>query len=185
MAKSKKELDRDLMFEKIMPALSDNPFSDLHRQEEPGPLESEQAAAPSESAAPAEAPPLPEPSLSSEILLPEEDLSEPVDEEDALSALRSRLFSRSTFTVQCTFSTINVMESIVTRNAEAVMRRFNCCSCDRCRCDVITTALNLLPPHYAVGDPSQAAQYDGDVSEKEVIAALVRAVLHVRAHPYH
>ena len=30
MAKSKKELDKDLMFAKIMPALSDNPFSDLH-----------------------------------------------------------------------------------------------------------------------------------------------------------
>ena len=30
MAKSKKELDKDLMFAKIMPALSDNPFSDVN-----------------------------------------------------------------------------------------------------------------------------------------------------------
>lgn len=193
MAKSKKELDRDLMFEKIMPALSDNPFSDLHGQDEPTPAEPEPAPPKPDSAAP-EAPigtsfaaeaSAQEPPLSADEPLSEEDLSEPIDTDDALSALRSRLFSHSTFTLQCTVSTINVMESVVTRSAEAVMRRFNCCSCDRCRCDVITAALNFLPPHYVVGDPAQAAQYDGDIPEKQVTAALVRAVLQVRAHPNH
>ena len=39
MAKTKKELDKDLMFSKIMPALSGNPFSDLPAAESPAPTD--------------------------------------------------------------------------------------------------------------------------------------------------
>ncbi len=35
MAKSKKELDKDLMFQKIMPAIADNPFSTVYHANHP------------------------------------------------------------------------------------------------------------------------------------------------------
>ena len=31
MAKSKRELDKDLMFQKILPAIADNPFSTVYQ----------------------------------------------------------------------------------------------------------------------------------------------------------
>jgi hypothetical protein len=208
MAKSRKELDKDLMFQKIMPALSDNPFSDLHGQAEvPLPPEPAQpaapqateppevsSAAPAEAAAPASAVPAAE--ISNPFSAGEADTQpEPEEPElplpddgqnDDLSALRSRLFSHNSFGLpQESVCTINVTEGLVRKNADAVMRRFNCCECDRCRCDVVTEALNLLPPHYVTGDLSLVQQYEAELPEKDITAALVRAVLAVRAHPKH
>ena len=36
MAKTKRELDKDLMFQKIMPAIADNPFSTVYNANHPG-----------------------------------------------------------------------------------------------------------------------------------------------------
>ena len=147
MAKSKKELDKDLMFSKIMPALSDNPFT-----------------------APAAAP------------LPVE---EP-DGKDALSALREKLFARSSDYIESeTIATINVMENLVLNKVDQVIARFNVCTCDRCRCDICACALNILPPRYIVAKPDAIAKAEEEVPEKMVMDALIKAVIKVRSHPRH
>lgn len=167
MAKSKKELDKDLMFAKIMPALSDNPFSDLHGDDDESPSGDSAADAQPQSAAPSAAP------------------SEAEDADDGdLAALRNRLFARGGVLHE-EMCTLNLNESIVRRNVDSVIRRFNCCGCDRCRCDVITETLNQVPPHYVTGDSKRIAQYEAEVPEAEIMSALVRAVLQVRAHPKH
>lgn len=147
MAKSKKELDKDLMFSKIMPALSDNPFT-----------------APAAAHIPAEEP----------------------EDTDALSALREKLFARSSDYVESeTIATINVMENLVLKKVDQVMARFNVCTCDRCRCDICACALNILPPRYIVASQSAIAKAEEEIPEKMIMDALIKAVIKVRAHPRH
>ncbi len=146
MAKTKKELDKDLMFSKIMPALNSNPFS---------------AGTPSTQ-------------------------EESEDAPSPLSALRDKLFARSTAGLEAeTFSTINVMENLVLKNVDEVIRRFNICSCDRCRCDVCAKALNNLPSRYVVVQSADIEGIEAAISQKMIMDALIKAALIVRAHPRH
>ncbi|MEA4892937.1 MAG: late competence development ComFB family protein [Peptococcaceae bacterium] len=148
MAKSKKDLDKDLLFKKIMPALADNPFTAVS--------------------------PAGEPPLSSGM------------EEDPISALRAKIFARSGFQEsQDSAVTINLMENLVLQNLDSVIQKFNTCSCDRCRCDIAACALNLLPPLYVVDQPGKLAAREKEVPIKQVMDALVKAVIQVRAHPKH
>lgn len=179
MPKSKKELDKDLMFQKIMPALSDNPFSELYGSEQSAAAPEPRAPAPEAPAPVSAAPEAPSlaPALADALA---------GDDSDNLSALRNKLFARSsTFDTQENVATINVMESLVLRHVDEVIQRFNCCSCDRCRCDISAFALNALPPRYVVAQPSRMEQCEQEVSQKMVMNALVHAVLKVRAHPHH
>ncbi len=146
MAKSKKELDKDLMFSKIIPALNSNPFSS---------------------------------DVSS-------DHAEAETSPDSLSALRDKIFARSpSFYEPETISTINVMESLVLKNVDAVIKRFNVCSCDRCRCDVCAYALNALPPRYAVVQSSKIDKVEAEIPKKVIMDALIKAAIQIRSHPHH
>lgn len=146
MAKSKKELDKDLMFSKIMPAIVDNPFSN----------DAKEAA------------------------------SNEVENEDSLSVLRDKIFKKcNNYSKTESFTTINITENLVLDNVDEVIHRFNACSCDRCRCDICAYALNLLPVNYVVAPPAKLSELESNISEKEIIDALVKAVLKVRAHPHH
>lgn len=141
MAKSKKDLDKDMMFQKIMPVLADNPFSGVPNQEE--------AAAPS----------------------------------GELSALRSRLAQPSGSSEQPMPK--NLMELAVAAHIDDVIRKFNCCPCNRCRSDIAVLALNTLPPMYDFGTPEELEQKSAEIDVKPVFNALIKAVLQVRSHPNH
>ena len=145
----KKESGKDLLFSKLLPALSSNPFSATYEGEEP-------------------------------------DVYTTVEEEeDELSALRSRLFARpSTYSV-ASYATINVMENLVLKNIDHVIKRFNACSCDRCRCDVASYALNHLPAKYRVVEPKNVAKKENAETNKQVMDALVNAAIRVRSKPRH
>jgi len=146
MAKSKKELDKDLMFSKIMPSLNSNPFSKIYT-----PVQTEEDGG-----------------------------------RDALSALREKLFARSSDYIESeTIATINIMENLVLKNVDAVISRFNVCSCDRCRCDICVCALNELPPRYIVTKPDTIAQAEAEIPDKLIMDALIKAVIKVRSHPHH
>ena len=116
---------------------------------------------------------------------PAEQASAPADEEDALSALRNKLFARSGSYATDTYATINVMENLVLKYIDQVIRRFNACCCDRCRCDVAAYALNHLPPKYIVAEPTRMQQVEQQITTKLVMDARVNAVIQVRAHPRH
>lgn len=106
-------------------------------------------------------------------------------EVDSITALRSRLFARSGDYSNDSYSTINLMENLVLEQMDSVIRRFNCCSCDKCRCDIAAYALNQLPPKYIVADPRCAAEIQKEIPAKTVLDALINAVIYVRAHPSH
>lgn len=146
MAKSKKELDKDLMFSKIMPALSSNPFSSDASSYQ----------------------------------------SEVETRADSLSALRDKIFARNNDFIETeTTATINVMENLVLKNVDSVIRRFNVCRCDRCRRDICAHALNSLPPRYAVVLPSKIEKVEEEIPNKVIMDALIKAALQIRANPHH
>ena len=146
MAKSKKELDKDLMFSKIMPALSSNPFCS-----DAPPEQAETEASP-----------------------------------NAISALRDKIFARSSSFIEAeTIATINIMETLVLKNVDVVIQRFNVCGCDRCRCDICAYALNILPPRYAVVNPSKVESVEAEIPKKMIIDALIKAAIQVRSNPRH
>ena len=146
MGKSKQELDKDLMFSKIMPSLVENPFASIYS--------------------------IPEHST---------------EESDALSALHSKLFARSQEygKEESPTATFNVMEALVLRHIDSVVRRFNVCKCDRCRCDIAACALNRLPPKYVVTSPSKIAEAEKEIPQNLVMDALIKAVIMVRSNPRH
>jgi competence protein ComFB len=80
---------------------------------------------------------------------------------------------------------VNVMELYVLSKLNDVLERFSCCRCDRCRKDIVALALNKLPPKYMVlaeGEP------EPDITPQinaQVIAAMIQAVIKVRANPRH
>lgn len=43
---------------------------------------------------------------------------------------------------------VNITEKLVEQNADKLMTLMGCCTCPRCKTDVICLALNHLPPHY-------------------------------------
>lgn len=144
------------MFKKLMPALSDNPFASIDEDDAPA----------------ADAPAAAEPA------------AEARKEPD--SALYSKLFARTDEVRDPdAIFTINVMETLVLRHLDAAIKRFNVCSCDRCRCDVAAYALNHLPPRYAIATSEKLAQLEREVPLSAVTDALIKAVIQVRSTPRH
>ncbi|HCC02240.1 MAG TPA: hypothetical protein DHW78_01520 [Ruminococcaceae bacterium] len=141
MSHAKNALDKDLMFQKIMPSSKDRNVC-----------------------------------------------SEEESEEDAAGgSLRARIFAQSeaSMSAMSGIHVINLMEEVVMQHLDDTIEKFNCCRCDQCRSDIIAITLNELPPKYVVGDPKHAKELAKQVSTKEVLSALVRAVIKVRSHPRH
>ena len=82
----------------------------------------------------------------------------------------------------------NIMEDLVEEEYTKAARTLGCCTCDRCRSDIIAYALNLMPPKYV-------ATQKGEVYSKtfilrnqhyaDVLAALSKAASVVKEHPRH
>ncbi len=109
----------------------------------------------------------------------------PIDDTDPLSSLRSRLFGRSATAGADNYATVNIMESLVLKYLDSAIKRFNTCSCNRCKCDVAAYALNSLTPKYVVADPKRALKIEEEIPTKDIMNAIVNAVIHVRANPRH
>ncbi len=107
------------------------------------------------------------------------------DDNDPISALRSKLFGRENQYRVESFTVVNIIEGIVLNNVDFAIERFNACSCDKCRCEIVSHALNLLPARYVVTDPGKPTNHETDVPPKQIIDAIVAAVLHVRRNPRH
>ena len=79
---------------------------------------------------------------------------------------------------------VNIAEVAVRARREEAMKKFKCCTCDRCIKDVTALAVNNLPPKYVVVYEEEVEKelqkYDGDV-----VTALVNAIVIVKNHPRH
>lgn len=196
MARSKKDIDRELMYKKILPTAmsSENNFDKValdNKKEEILPLNSPSATIEVSIQKPVEVivsspngeeRPEKLPEQNTEVL--------PVQFQPEMSAKTEVGPSEETRGIQIpTVPTepplVNLMEAFVEKRLEAALKKFKCCTCDRCRNDVLALALNKLPPLYVIeADPGVR-----DLHEREraaqVATALVQAILTVKAHPSH
>jgi competence protein ComFB len=80
---------------------------------------------------------------------------------------------------------VNAMETVVIGKLDAVLSKFKCCKCDRCKKDIVALSLNKLPAKYMVLPDDQAARDIDPQTNAQVVAAMIQAILAVRAHPRH
>lgn len=82
----------------------------------------------------------------------------------------------------------NVMKAVVEDGLDENLRRFDACTCPRCRMDALAIALNRLAPKYVVVDRGAVSALK-DVYEKkymaETLVAMVQACIEVAKNPRH
>ena len=80
---------------------------------------------------------------------------------------------------------INLTEALVAERLDAAFDKFNCCKCDKCTKRAAANALNALPPRYTVVRTDKVEAALNGAPAKEAAAAVVRAVLQIKATPEH
>lgn len=157
MPRSKKEIDKELMYKKLMPSQLKQrvPMEEVESVNEAAAALRADAEeqSPQEAAAPYRTP---EPH---KISIPSLD-------------------SRQT-------EVINLMEGVVLSKLDSVLSRFQCCRCDRCKKDIVALALNKLPPKYMVLSHGQVPPDLDPQVNAQVVTAMIQAAIRVRAKPRH
>ena len=80
----------------------------------------------------------------------------------------------------------NLMEDIVLQHVDRILEADGCYCCDICKPDVITYALNHLPPQYVVTDTGRMMvklKNCDSQNRTDVLAALSNAVKLIRDNP--
>jgi competence protein ComFB len=81
----------------------------------------------------------------------------------------------------------NITEKVVLVKLEVVLKRMNCCRCNRCKQDIIAIALNNLKPLYVVATRDEIEQKIDSMKDmgSKVITEVIKAILIVRKNPRH
>ena len=82
----------------------------------------------------------------------------------------------------------NVMEDLVEGKVEENLKRFDACTCPRCRADATALALNHISPKYVVVEKSALTPMRNFYENKyaaEILVALVQACITVAKNPFH
>lgn len=177
MPRAKKDINKELMFQKIMPSADDSDLRANGQQPDDSLAAEEiQSSAAQSEAARLEAP-QPEPST----------LSVPQILHAQPSGVAEKIVEKTlTFSSETGGVLVNLMEKATADNLENVLSRFKCCKCDRCRKDMLACALNTVTPKYVViegGMPASAVISPQLMTE--ITTALVRAVIKVKSSPRH
>ncbi len=82
----------------------------------------------------------------------------------------------------------NMMEPLVIEKVEQTINSFDCCKCEICKLDIISYALNQLPPKYVATHIGGLYAKLATVSyqhEADVLSAINKAVKIVNQNPRH
>lgn len=79
----------------------------------------------------------------------------------------------------------NINEFLVEELADSVIKKFNACTCEQCRKDIVLTALNHIPAQYTYLIDQQLHQFLQQADHKPIYNGLIKAVLQIRANPNH
>ena len=157
MAKSRSEIDKEMMYRKIMPSAAKKSGSAVSGPDESAvTVDMGAAGLMGRTAA----------SMAKAIRRPA--VSLPVKEEQNMVL-------------------INLMEELVLSKLDATLDRFNCCKCDKCKKDIAALALNRLKPHYVVMSEQDEdhRRKNEEMYASEVTSALIQAILMVKKEPRH
>lgn len=87
------------------------------------------------------------------------------------------------------FRIVNVMAEILRqRNVPKTMERLGCCTCSRCKADVIAMTLSALPAKYCVTSGSNKSPLINFYDQRynaEITSSIMRSCLMVKDHPRH
>lgn len=161
MAKTKKEIDKESMYKKLMPSGPKNVRS----------MPAEPSAVPA---------PNPEPRQTAE----KAEAPVPEREDPLHRPIPPRKITVPALDSQRTV-VVNAMESAVLAKLDTVLARCQCCRCDRCKKDIVALALNKLPPKYMVLSEGQSAPDIDPQTNARIITAMIQAVIKVRQFPRH
>ncbi|MEG0339231.1 MAG: late competence development ComFB family protein [Oscillospiraceae bacterium] len=162
MARSKKEIDKELMYKKIMPtaSIADDNEPPVERTASQ-PIQAPVYTQP-EPLAPAAKAAIPRPTL--QYAQPPEQTFAPAPPEA---------------------EPINIMEILLESRLDSAIEKFHCCTCDKCRKNITTLTLNKLPPCYVATQDASKMQEAESQYAGQVATALVQAILNVKSHPSH
>ncbi|MBW7572210.1 late competence development ComFB family protein [Caproiciproducens faecalis] len=155
MAKTKKDIDKDLMYKMLMPSGSRTAKTAQSAEAHSYALDDEQNA--------------------------RETMEEPLNQHKTIIRREVGVAFMDT---QPTIL-VNTMENVVLEKLESALARFQCCKCDRCKKDIVAMALNKLPPKYMVLQDGQLTPDVDPQTNAQVVTAVIQAILAVRAHPRH
>lgn len=167
MPKNKNEIDKEMMYRKIMPT----------------------SVRPMQSAVPGSATQV-DGTFSAAIPDPDQKKSSS-EASSAMTAFTQPLIKKNTSGVRLRESQnmvlVNVMEELVVSKLDTTLMRFNCCKCNKCKKDIAAIALNRLPAKYIVIDENDTAKRKEaeDKYASDVTGALVQAILAVKKEPRH
>ncbi|MDD3428666.1 MAG: late competence development ComFB family protein [Oscillospiraceae bacterium] len=156
MAKTKKEIDKELMYKKIMPTASSVSSDSTIK------IITGNTAA-----------------------LQEEPTVQQTENTPALTKAESQDIALTTKLSLESTKVINLMEGLVEARMDAAMQKFSCCTCDKCRNDVAAITLNKLAPCYVIEENPILRDEMDRKRAAEVATALVQAILVVKARPSH
>ncbi len=80
---------------------------------------------------------------------------------------------------------VNLNEMLVTEKLDVAIAKFACCNCERCRKEITAMALNLLPPSYLVLGKDEPIPHSSKQVHGNVSAAIIKAIVTVKANPKH
>ena len=82
-------------------------------------------------------------------------------------------------------SVINIMENLILGYLDSAMKKFNVCTCDKCKCHVVAFALNAAESKYVSGTPEELRKAEEEIPQKVITDALIKAVINLRSNPQH
>lgn len=168
MARTKNEIDKESMFNKIMP-------SNLIRKNS----ESSQAPEFDDEDTPSQ----------QTTTKPQISLHQANVENTTINSTKTPLFStedkKNSFVKRKSTVMVNIIEQLVASKLDMAFNKFNCCKCDRCRQDVAALALNKIKPKYIIVDENEAKDVLNNHDDPTVMSAIIQAMLTVMSHPRH
>lgn len=168
MAKTKNGIDKESMFNKIMP--SNLIKKDLEAKQTPE-FDVEKT------------------SLQQVNTKPQIDMHQKNLANSTIKSPKTDIYSigdkKNNFVKRKTTIMVNIMEQLVANKLDIAFNKFNCCKCDRCRQDVAALALNKIKPKYMILDENEIGDVVDNYDDSKVMSAIIQAMLTVMSHPRH
>ena len=82
---------------------------------------------------------------------------------------------------------INIISEIIDENLDAVLNRFRCCNCEKCKEEIIIAALNFIEPKYVSNKTTEPEDLEVmKIKYKSgVVSVLVKYAIQLKNNPIH